>query len=574
MTTAARVPEHTPLREDMGGARLLDRRVLIWLVPTAVLTSVLTRDPADVRDATAWVMVNLASLVLVWLWVELLRAVAVPDRTTTPAPVAFVVLIGASIGFVKATTTSIFGWTAGVLPLLMPAAEWWRALGTTVQGAFLIPVLTLAVATLDRYRTEYDRLVAERARTALLDADGDGAPPEDVERARLIAGFVGEARRRLSDAEERTVATVLERLVEERLRPMTRELWSARDIGTDFRARSLLRSALVANPLPILPVALVYAATSFASRAQTLAPAANAVQTVAAVAVIVMVFGVARRVRPTGARWAPLHLTVTLVATAALQTWGVEGLIPDELRWRPLALFVSVLVWISALTLLSGAAAVALRGGERVSEELLRAVDVDAADGAVALASQRLRDREIADHLHSSLQNRLIAAAHRIAASSERDSVVREELDAIELLLGDLAAGVVADAGASGGAREQFADVVARWDGFVTITSQLGPIIDYLPPSMQDRVAQVLVEAVNNAVRHGRAAEVDVRLVRTGQPGAFLLTVDDDGVGPVLHDPGLGSALFDAVSGGDWTLEPRATGGSRLRLTLLLSPTG
>lgn len=579
MTAAAPVPERSPaerapLREDMGGARLLDRRVLIWLVPTAILTSVLTRDPTDLRDATAWVMVNLASLVLVWLWVELLRAVVVPDRATSPAPVAAVVLIGASIGFVKATTTSIFGWTAGVLPLLMPAAEWWRALGTTVQSAFLIPLLTLTVATLDRYRTEYDRLVAERARSVLLDADGAGAPPEDVERARLIAGFVGEARRRLSDAEERTVATVVERLVEERLRPMTRELWSARDIGTDFRARSLLRSALVANPLPILPVALVYAVTSFASRAQQLPPATNAVQTVAAVGAIVVVFGLARRVRPAEARWAPLHLTVTLVATAAVQTWGVEALIPDEIRWRPLALFVSVFVWISALTLLSGAAAVALRGGERVTEELRRDVELDTPGSAVARASQRLRDREVADHLHSSLQNRLIAAAHRIAASGERDSVVREELDAIELLLDDLAAGVVADAGTGGGAREQFADVVARWDGFVTIASQLDPLVDDLAPAVQDRVAQVLVEAVNNAVRHGRAAEVDVRLVRTGQPGAFLLAVDDDGVGPVLQEPGLGSALFDAVSGGDWTLEPRVTGGSRLRLTLLTQRPG
>ena len=570
MSTALR----ETVREDMGGARLLDRRVIVWLFPTAVLTSVLTRDPADARTAIAWVVVNLASLVVVWLWVELVRAFVVPDRATAPASVPLVVVIGASIGFVKATTTSVFGWTAGALPLLMPAGEWWRALGTTLQGAFLIPLVTLAVATLDRYRTEYDRLVVERARSALLDAGLADAGPRDVERARLIAGFVGEARRRLSDAEERTVATVLERLVDDRLRPMTRQLWSTRDIGTDFRAASLLRSALVANPLPILPVALVYAATSFASRAQELAPGPNAVQTAGAVVVIVATFLVARRLRPTGVRWAPLHLAVTLLVTAALQTWGVEALIPDEIRWRPLALFVSVLVWISALTVLSGAAEIAVRGGDRVREELRRAVELDTADGVVARASQRLRDREVADHLHSSLQNRLIAAAHRIAASGERDSVVREELDAIELLLDDLAAGVIAEAGSGGGARAQFAEVAARWDGFVTIESQLDPTIDDLAPPVQDRVAQVLVEAVNNAVRHGRAARVDVRLVRTAEPDSFLLIAEDDGVGPVLHEPGLGSALFDAMSGGDWTLEPRTEGGSRLRLTLRLAHTG
>ena len=558
----------TPLRADVGGPRLLDRGILAWLLPMALLTSVLTRDPVGARATLAWIGVNLASLMLVWLWVELLRVQFPPDRAERPVAVPLVVLIGASIGFVKGTTTSMFAWTAGLLPGLMPAAEWWRALGTSVQGAALVPLLTLAVATLDRSRTEYDRLVAERARAALLEArqrDGDAL---DDARTRLIIGFAEEARRRLSGAEERTVANVLERLVDERLRPMTRALWTPREVATDFRARSLFRAAVIANPFPTLLVALVYGVTAFASRAQNIDLGTNLVRALAATVTIVGAFTLARRWRPRQPGPAMVHLLVTVTTTAALQAFLVERIGGDELNWRAPALFISVFVWLAGLTVLGGAGVVASRGAEAVRAELARMIERDRPHAEIEHASRLLRDREVADHLHSSLQNRLISASHRIAASGELPSVVREELDAIELLLDDLATGALGAGPAGVGAREQFAGVAQRWDGFIDITDELDATIDGLPQAVQDRIAQVLVEAVNNAVRHGRAARVEVRLVPDTAPSTFLLSVDDDGVGPVKQSAGLGSALFDAMSDGDWTLEGRPEGGSRLRMTL------
>jgi signal transduction histidine kinase len=477
--------------------------------------------------------------------------------------------IGASIAFVKATTTSMFAWAAGLLPALMPTAEWWRALGTSVQGAFLIPLLTLAVATLDRSRAEYDRLVAERARAMLLDAGRGDARAADDERTRLIAGFVMDARHRLSGAEERTVASVLERLVEERLRPMTRELWTPAEIVTDFRARSLIRAAVVANPLPTGLVALAYALTAFASRAQEgIDLATNVVRSVVGIGVIVAVYAIARRTRPSGSGPAIAHLLATITVTAALQSFLVERIGADALGWRASSLYISVFVWLAALTVLGGAGTIAAEGGDAVQAELDRMVASAGPHTEAERASQLLRDREVADHLHSSLQNRLISAAHRIAASGERPSVVREELDAIERLLDDLASGMLGDGHDGAGARAQFADVAARWEGFVDITADLDATVDVLAQPVQDRIAQVLIEAVNNAVRHGRAASVDMRLRPGEGPGTFTLTVDDDGVGPVEHDRGLGSALFDAMSNGDWTLAARPEGGSRLLLTL------
>jgi signal transduction histidine kinase len=579
-----RSPRLTVLREDLGGPLLLDRGGLIALVPASLLTSVLTRDPSDLRTTLAWLGVNLASIALTWLWIELMRTTIARSRARRPVRLGTVLAIGASIGFVKGVTTSLFAWTARLLPELLPAAEWWRALGTTMQGVLLLPALTLATATLARYRTEYVRLIAERARLALL------AGPSDVDadptRDRLIVGFVTEARRRLTRTEDHGVAAVLEQLVDERLRPIAHALWTPGTLETDFSARSLLRAALLVNPFPTLLVATGYALTVAASRAQNTPVDVNAVRTLASIVTIGVVFAVARRWRSERPRRAVLHLVVTLSTLAALEAFLLEPILTDGSGLRPIALFVSVLVWLTVLTLLGGAVTVAVRDGGRVHAELAhilgRILDEDHQGGVdIERTSRLLRDREVADHLHSSLQNRLTSAARRIAASGESVVVVREELDAIGRLLDDLAAGVpaaltaalAAEQGAGSSpvpnrARAQLRDVIARWAGFVTITEELDARLDSLTPRLQDRIVQVIIEALNNAVRHGRAATVSIRLTASATDGALTLTVDDDGVGPVVRGPGLGSALFTAMSGGDWRLESRPEGGSRLIIML------
>jgi signal transduction histidine kinase len=567
------------LREDVGGPLLLDRVWLTVLVPTSLLTSVLTRDPSGLRATLAWVGVNLASIALTWLWIEVMRVTVARDRDRHPVWIGTVLAIGASIGFVKGVTTSMFAWTTGLLPELMPAAEWWRAVGTTIQGVILLPALTLAAATLARYRIEYARLIAERARLAVLAMPS--AADGDAERHELITGFVAEARRRLAGSDDHAVAAVLERLVEDRLRPMTRAMWTPGSLDTDFSARSLLRAALLANPLPTFFVATGYALTVAAARAQDTAPAVNMVRTLASAGAIWAVFSLARRWRSGQPRRAVIHLSLTISTLAAIETFALEPLLTDGPSLRPAGLFVSVLLWLTVLTLLGGVVVVAVRDGGRVQADLARilgrVLDEDRQGGAdIERVSRRLRDREVADHLHSSLQNRLSSAARRIAASGESAAVVQEELDAIRLLLDDLAAGAAAKVTpgstpvlASG--RAQLDDVFARWTGFVTITAEIDAALDLLPARVQDRIAQVVIEALNNAVRHGRAAAVAIRLAPSPTDGVLALTVEDDGVGPVVRGPGLGSALFTAMSEGDWHLEARATGGSRLTVMLHVS---
>jgi len=84
-------------------------------------------------------------------------------------------------------------------------------------------------------------------------------------------------------------------------------------------------------------------------------------------------------------------------------------------------------------------------------------------------------------------------------------------------------------------------------------------------------VGRVVEEGLSNAIRHGGAKQIEVR-VTGGQPGSafgadgVVVVIEDNGNGPGGGEPGLGSSLLDSVSQ-TWELE--ATGsGARLSVVM------
>jgi two-component system sensor histidine kinase DesK len=97
--------------------------------------------------------------------------------------------------------------------------------------------------------------------------------------------------------------------------------------------------------------------------------------------------------------------------------------------------------------------------------------------------------------------------------------------------------------------------------------------VDPLPPldaAQENALAMGLREAITNVLRHARAGQVQVRLLRQGR--AVQLDVQDDGAG-IVGTPGNGLAgMRERVEalGGQLTLDSAAGAGTRLRLLLPL----
>lgn len=94
-----------------------------------------------------------------------------------------------------------------------------------------------------------------------------------------------------------------------------------------------------------------------------------------------------------------------------------------------------------------------------------------------------------------------------------------------------------------------------------------------LPADAATALYRIFQEALTNVARHARASQVAVRL--RAEPGAAVLTVEDDGMGIDPTDPDVAGSLGlagmrerAALEGGELVVHPRAEGGTRVEARL------
>jgi signal transduction histidine kinase len=224
-----------------------------------------------------------------------------------------------------------------------------------------------------------------------------------------------------------------------------------------------------------------------------------------------------------------------------------------------------------------GSAVIATIRGDRIEvrRELLRLLGPDGLNAAVDRARDRLRRRELAEHLHADLQNRLLASLHRLDRLAGDEAAVLAELAEVQRQLG-LAGGLsVVDASEPMAAR--LLALAERWQGFLDVSIDVARDADGDGPGgpcdvdgpLADRVVRVVAEAITNAVRHGHASAIRIE-VAVGQDDVRVVAVDD-GTGPRSGSPGGGSGYLDVVAVGGsqgWTLSADPDGGARLEVRI------
>lgn len=100
-----------------------------------------------------------------------------------------------------------------------------------------------------------------------------------------------------------------------------------------------------------------------------------------------------------------------------------------------------------------------------------------------------------------------------------------------------------------------------NWRGLVDINSNLHTVI--VPDHLHPAINTVVMDAVNDAIRHGHADWIDVRLEI--EADHVVLTVSNNGaqLDKVLAS-GMGGATLDRLATGGWSREPDALGFTRL----------
>jgi two-component sensor histidine kinase len=63
----------------------------------------------------------------------------------------------------------------------------------------------------------------------------------------------------------------------------------------------------------------------------------------------------------------------------------------------------------------------------------------------------------------------------------------------------------------------------------------------------------LIEEGITNAVRHGRCTSLHINIY-SDESGKFVTEIIDNGNGPENYKQGIGSALFEVGTGGNWSL--------------------
>jgi len=178
-----------------------------------------------------------------------------------------------------------------------------------------------------------------------------------------------------------------------------------------------------------------------------------------------------------------------------------------------------------------------------------------------------LQRRALTRWIHGNLQAAINAAAISIDRARRQGHPTEGAVsDGIALIAGaieaipEVPAPDLADA---------FENTMSTWKGTCEITWRVGPEAltrAAAQPAGAADIADIVVEAVANAVRHGKASRAV--LVIAIEDDTAIIKVADDGM-PTTNEPGLGSQILDEVCL-DWSRAPGAGGGTELRVRIPL----
>jgi signal transduction histidine kinase len=248
----------------------------------------------------------------------------------------------------------------------------------------------------------------------------------------------------------------------------------------------------------------------------------------------------------------PMLTAALLTATAAAE-FGSSATTPKQAVLP--AVFVIILTvvvsWVQATLRTQDARLRSLRS---------HAEEADIERLALEAATEQMQ-RELALYLHGTVQAGLVASAYSI-----QDAVNRGDTVALEAAIADARASI-ARVGQDAGEPTVHdlvslrAAITERWDGAIAITWHL-PAIEP-EPTIINRIDNVLQECLSNASIHGAATQAKVRVVADAD--CVIVEITDNGSGLGDGKPGLGSAILNEATGGQWSIGSVPNGGTQVR---------
>ena len=520
------------LRELIGG-----RWAISWVAYVINLPLNLIGISSNVVDASSvdpstWLAIWAAGYAVLGSVLLLAHLTLFRHRRTRPVPITWVVTLGAVAGGARGLTVGLLADAAGVsgggVGLIVT-----RALTGAALGMILIPSAALLLAIISAYHSERTRLVQAMTDLEVLRMQAEG------ESSRLREALMTEAVDRILTEEPDAAAA----------RRVSHEVWRQASPAKGAEARvswsGVVTTAFLHNPYPGGAVAVIWSISALGAVVAAIGPLRGIMQVVLSAFALWWILRAGRCLSPRGPVTGLFWFAVVMSA-AVIVTGPIASMIFDD---RPTGagtgLLIANAVWIPALTIIVSIALGALQSSEAV---VARLTDQVRAEEVAALAAQQERERaatDVAEAIHG-LQSRLYTARAVPGATVDISDLLTSGDD-------------------ERSPHEILEAVIAPWASLMQVEVPV-PSPDLTASQARD-TARVIREALANAYRHGHARSCVIDI--STADGIIEIVVTDDGRGlDNDRQPGLGSAIVDSATRGQWTLNNHRAGGCVLRARL------
>lgn len=463
-----------------------------------------------------------------------------PDDQREPRPllaIATLVVAGLARGFSVAFSFELFGYVS--------ASDY---LPRMIAGAIIVTiwfsVTAVLVGSRQHYISVYERLSDSLEKAKVLATAG----AQKVSETRV--DLVEQVRATLNEAfSSRKSTSDLHNLADAVIRPLAHSLASHQPVVVQAKAPRrgiklgpVVRTALYEFPFNPWPVAGIGLLSTLYSKVWNIG-FTGILETVIQAGIIVLVFTFFRRIGIRG-WWVPLAWLLTSFTANLISWWVLQYNLADSA--------VSAALLSVSIVLPAGFVSMLLAYDKETERKLaLLEKAVDQVRWQERKLNQQLwiEKKRLARYVHSDIQGRVRAAALSSGIGKHAD-VRKLQQECIAAL--DLAREIPSF-------DRFYADTVELWSGVADIKLKADP--DAMEAIATDRfglasVVEIIREGVGNAVKHGKAKNIDVslRFVIQDNPCVEVVVVNDGVPKPVEFESGFGTQTIEEVSA-QWRLE-------------------
>ncbi len=363
------------------------------------------------------------------------------------------------------------------------------------------------------------------------------------------------------------IAELLETIARDSIRPLSKNLWEKDGIAyPKVTWRAIFMNMLREQPFLPLVIALIDIVGAAPTAVQIFGFSRVAPLIVAATTLILGVgylFNFFMRQFP---RW---HTQLFIMGIFTFEMTVVPVRVHFREQWIPGSASVDWQIWqiiLGVIVIIMASGFSAFRSVDVQTKALFsHEVDIEST-AAIARALEIAKfAQESSRILHGAIQSRLVSCAmviEKAAQSGNRKEFTAALQEAYEVLNTPLPVQILSDSIAAEVDRK-----VALWHGLCEFTTEVKVEENAATAELSTVLGRIVEEGIANSIRHGKATSISIHVFMKSD-NSVGVHVEDNGIGFTKNQPGIGSALLEQVTHGNWSIIPSSEG---TKLTAVVS---